>query len=210
VPRSYEPSSIRFASFTERLLACRQGKNCKPAMEETLMATYSAKLVDRAGWSEADKHGIESKAQKLFDEAFQGTPDGVSVSWGDGTTSDNLVVHFVPDIPHSYLKQKWPQARIDPRAIGHTYTGDRPLAGTEVYQTARGSRFPWKMYAITIFHEAMHNLFPYQSTDFVHKLDGGDDAAGMAAAEYSLKSELTQHNKELIRQGFSVKNPQLL
>ncbi len=81
------------------------------------MAMYTAKLVDRTGWSEADKHGIETKAQKLFDEAFQGTPDGVSVSWGDGTTSDNLVVHFVSDIPHSYLKQKWPQARIDSR--GH-------------------------------------------------------------------------------------------
>jgi hypothetical protein len=179
-------------------------------MEENRMATYSAKLVDRTGWSEADKHGIQTKAQKLFDEAFQGTPDGVSVSWGNGTTSDNLVVHFVPDIPHSYLKQKWPRARIDSNAIGHTHTGDKPLAGTEVYQIARGSRFPWQMYAITVFHEAMHNLFPYQSTDFVHKLDGGDDAAGMAAAEYSLKSEMTQHNKELIRQGFSVKNPQLL
>jgi hypothetical protein len=179
-------------------------------MEENLMATYSAKLVDRTGWSEAEKHGIETKAQKLFDEAFQGTPNGVSVSWGDGTPSDNLVVHFVPDIPHSYLKQKWPGAIINQNAIGHTYTGERPLAGTEVYQIARGSRFPWQMYAITVFHEAMHNLFPYQSTDFVHKLDGGDDAAGMAAAVYGLKSVMTQHNKELIRQGFSVKNPQLL
>lgn len=83
------------------------------------MATYTAKLVDRTGWSDADKHGIETKAQKLFDEAFQGTPDGVSVSWGNGTTSDNLVVHFVPDIPHSYLKQKWPGAIINrtPSAI---------------------------------------------------------------------------------------------
>jgi hypothetical protein len=179
-------------------------------MEENLMATYSAKLVDRTGWSEADKHGIETKAQKLFDEAFQGTPDGVSVSWGNGTPSDNLVVHFVPDIPHSYLKQKWPGAIINQNAIGHTYTGERPLAGTEVYQIARGTRFPWQMYAITVFHEAMHNLFPYQSTDFVHKLDGGDEAAGMAAAVYGLRSQMTQHNKELIRQGFSVKNPQLL
>lgn len=174
------------------------------------MATYSAKLVDRTGWSEADKHGIQTKAQKLFDQAFEGTPDGVSVSWGDGTTGDNLVVHFVPDIPHSYLKQKWPKAVINKNAIGHTHTGDRPLAGTEVYQIARGSRFPWQMYAITVFHEAMHNLFPYQGADFVHQLDGGDKAAGMTAAEYSLKSEMTQHNKELIRQGFSVKNPQLL
>jgi len=174
------------------------------------MATYTAKLVDRTGWSEADKHGIQAKAQALFDEAFQDTPNGVVVSWGGGTTGDNLVVHFVPDIPHSYLKQKWPQAQINPEAIGHTYTGDRPLAGTEVYQTAHGSRYPWKMYAITVFHEAMHNLFPFQSTDFVHKLDGGDDAAGMAAAKYNLRSEMTQHNKELIRQGFSVKNPQLL
>lgn len=83
------------------------------AMEETLMAKYTAKLVDRTSWSEADKHGIRTKAQELFDEAFQGTPDGVSVSWGGGTPSDNLVAHFVRDIPNLYLKQKWPQARID-------------------------------------------------------------------------------------------------
>jgi hypothetical protein len=65
------------------------------------------------------------------------------------------------------------------------------------------------MCAITVFHEAMHNLLPYHGADFVHKLDGGDEAAGMAAV-YSLKSQMTQHNKELIRHGFSVKNPQLL
>jgi hypothetical protein len=43
-------------------------------MEETLMATYTAKLVDRTGWSEADKHGIQTKAQALFDEAFKARP----------------------------------------------------------------------------------------------------------------------------------------
>jgi hypothetical protein len=60
--------------------------------------------------------------------------------------------------------------------------GDRPFAGTEIYQTIDGQRYwPWKMYAGLAFHEALHNLFPYQTTDFVHLLDGGGDKGGLAA-----------------------------
>jgi hypothetical protein len=44
----------------------------------------------------------------------------------------------------------------------------------------------------------------------VHELDGGGEAAGLAAAHYSLRTQMTDHNKQLIRQGFSVKNPQYL
>jgi hypothetical protein len=173
------------------------------------LAKYRVKLVDRTGWSDADKHGIQVATQKLFDEAFDGTSDSVDVSWGDGKDIDNLVAHFVPDIPHSYLRKKWPKATINPNAIGHTHShGD--LSGTEVYQTARGGLHHLKMYAMTVFHEAMHNLYPHQSTDFVHKLDGGGEAAGMAAAVYGLRSKMTDHNKELIQKGFSVKNPQYL
>jgi hypothetical protein len=174
------------------------------------MAKYIVKLVDHANWNDGNKHGIEVAVQEKFDEAFEGTSDGVDVSWGTGADTDNYVVHFVPDRDHSYLKQKCPRAVINEEAGGHTYTGDRPLSGTEVYRTIHGSQYPYKGYALTVFHEALHNLFPFQTTAFVHELDGGGEAAGLAAAHYSLRSRMTDHNKELIRQGFSVKNPQYL
>ena len=61
-----------------------------------------------------------------------------------------------------------------------------------------------------MFHEALHNLYPYQTTDFIHKLDGGGEAAGLAAAEYSFRTKMTEHNKELMRRGFATKNPQYI
>ena len=167
-------------------------------------------MVDHAHWDEGPRHGIEVAVKAKFAEAFDGTPDDISVSWGTGTDQDNYVVHFVPDRDHSYLKQKWPKAVINEEAGGHTYTGERPLAGSEVYRTIHGSQYPYKGYAMTVVHESLHNLFPFQTTAFVHELDGGGEAAGIAAAHYNLRTEMTQHNKELIRQGFSVKNPQLL
>jgi hypothetical protein len=172
------------------------------------MAKYIVKLVDHADWDDAHRHGIEVAVQARFDEAFEGTSDSVDVSWGAGADTDNYVCHFVPDREHSILKQKWPRSATNPEAGGHTYTGERPLAGTEVYRTRHGSQFPYKSYATTVVHEAMHNLFPFQTTAFVHEMDGGGEAAGIAAAEYSLKTPMTEHNKQVIQQGFSVKNPQ--
>lgn len=175
------------------------------------MAIYTAKLVDRTGWSAADQHGIEVQVQKKFDEAFAGTQDSVTVSWGGGTPQDNLVIHFVPDIAHSYLKQLFPNAVINPDDGGYTNTSQRPKSGTEIYQTVRGIRnWPWETRAMIVFHESLHNLFPFQSSNFVHMLDGGGAAAGYAAAKPRLSYGMTQHNKELMRQGFSVKNPQVL
>jgi hypothetical protein len=174
------------------------------------MARYIVKLVERTNFTTADEHAIQVAVQKRFDEAFAGTTDSVDVSWGAGDPNDNLVAHFVADREHSYIKQKWPDANIALEAGGHTYTGARPLSATEVYRRRDGGDFHYGSYAATVFHEALHNLFPYQTTNFVHLLDGGGDAAGLAAATYSRHTQMTDHNKELIRQGFSVKNPQYL
>jgi hypothetical protein len=179
-------------------------------VEETSMARYSVKLVDRAGLSTSDEHAIQTATQKRFDEAFDGTSDGVDVSWGSGAQSDNLVVHFVADRDHSYIKQKWADANIALEAGGHTYTGARPMSASEVYRKRDGGDFHFGSYAATVVHEAMHNLYPFQSADFVHKQDGGGAAAGLAAAIYSRHTHLTEHNKELLRKGFAVKNPQYL
>jgi hypothetical protein len=110
-------------------------------MRETFMAKYIVKLVDRADLSDVQRHSIQVAVQKKFDEAFEGTSDGVDVSWGTGTPNDNYVVHFVPDRDSSYLKKKWPRAVINEEAGGHTYTGNKPLAGTEVYRRRHGAQF---------------------------------------------------------------------
>jgi len=174
------------------------------------MSKYIVKLVDRADFSTADEHSIEVATQKRFDEVFNGTSDTADVSWGSGDANDNLVVHFVPDRDHSYIKQKWPQANIALEAGGHTYTGARPMSATEVYRKRDGGDFHFGSYAATVVHEAMHNLYPYKGSDFVHQQDGGGAAAGLAAATYSRHTALTQHNKELLRTGFATKNPQYL
>jgi len=174
------------------------------------MARYIAKLVDHAvGLTAAQSHFVEVAAGKLFDQAFEGTSDGVDVSWGTGNSNDNLVVHFVMDREHSFLKVKWPQANIDVAAGGHTYVqAAGPISGTEIYRQRGGANLPHHSYPISIFHEALHNLFPGWSIDQMHMLDGGGDAAGMAAAHYNVNTPMTEHNKQLMRQGFSVKNAQ--
>lgn len=174
------------------------------------MSRYSVKLVDRADFSSSAEQAITAETQKRFDEVFAGTSDSVTVSWGSGADSDNLVVHFVPDRAHSYIKQKWADAIIKINAGGHTYTGARPMSASEVYRKRDGVSFHYGSYAATVVHEAMHNLYPFQNADFAHKMDGGGDAAGLAAAEYSRNTPLTEHNKEVLRRGFSVKNPQYL
>ena len=173
------------------------------------MATYIVKLVDHADYTEQQKNSVSIKVQEIFDKAFVGDPNDVNVVWGSGNQSDNYVVHFVPDVDNSYLKQTWPDANIDPDAGGHTHTHGS-LAGTEIYRKRKGRQFHPKGLAVTAFHESMHNLYPYQTVDFVHRLDGGGKAAGLAAAHYGDDTPMTKRNKELVRAGLAVKNPQLL
>jgi hypothetical protein len=80
------------------------------------MATYTVKIVDHTKSDELQKYkeGIKRIAQERFDEAFKDTSDTVTVSWGDGTEKDDLVMHFVQDVAHSFIRTKWPKARIDP------------------------------------------------------------------------------------------------
>lgn len=175
------------------------------------MAVYTAKLVDHTDTKALQifKSGVERTTKEYFDKAFEGTTDSVSVSWGDGTKSDNLVVHFVLDLAHSYIRQKWPKARIDPAAGGHTHS-EGSLSCTEIYENIDGRRQHVRQLGVLVFHEALHNLLPSWGIDEMHNLDGGGEKAGLAAAVVGPDSKMTDHNKQLIRQGFSSKNPQVL
>jgi hypothetical protein len=140
--------------------------------------------------------------KRAFELAFVDTSDSISVSWGSGSNSDNLVIHFVEDIAHSYLRQTWPQMRVDPRAGGHTHTHGS-LAGTELYRTTPSGKVTPRRYGALAFHEALHNLFPFRGDQ--HTAFGG----GVAAANIP-DMDPNEVNKAFLRRGFSVRNPQLL
>jgi hypothetical protein len=167
------------------------------------MATYSVKLVDHRNSTSAETSAIGASIQRVMGLAFVGTSDSISVSWGAGSKSDNLVLHFVEDIAHSYLVVKWPNMKKpDPNAGGHTHTHGS-LAGTELYRTRPAGPIHFHRYGALAFHEALHNLFPFR--DDQHTAFGG----GIASATIP-DAAPNDVNKAFLRQGFSVGNPQLL
>jgi hypothetical protein len=115
------------------------------------MATFSVKLVDHRGSTHAETTAIGATVVRVMGLAFVGTRDGVNVSWGSGTASDNIVLHFVEDIAHSYLRQTWPQMRVDQNAGRHTHTHGS-LAGTELYRTTPSGPIHLRRYGALAFH----------------------------------------------------------
>jgi hypothetical protein len=166
------------------------------------MTTFAVKLVDHRGSTMSETSAIQSSVARAFGLAFVGTGDQVSVSWGSGSDSDSLVIHFVEDIAHSYLRTVFPAMRVDPNAGGHTHThGSR--AGTELYRTRPSGPQTLRRYGVLAFHEALHNLFPMR--DDVHTAMGG----GIASAHIP-DQDPNEENKAWLRRGFSAKNPQVL
>jgi hypothetical protein len=166
------------------------------------MATFSVKLVDHRNSTGAETATIRLSIARVMGLAFVGTSDSISVSWGVGSVTDNLVLHFVEDIAHSYLRRTWPKMTVDPNAGGHTHThGAR--AGTELYRTRPTGPISLHRYGALAFHEALHNLFPFRGDQ--HTAFGG----GIASANIP-DMDPNDANKAFLRQGFSVRNPQLL
>jgi hypothetical protein len=201
--------------------------------EGVSMTTYSAKLVNRDGLSSDEQHKIQVSVQAKFDEAFNGTRDGVNVQWGTGERTDNLVIHFVRDRDgaNSYLRSQFPRMREPPPYVGgHTHSHGA-LSGSELYRfalfrpvrqadgsyTGHVRRIPLSDYGALAFHEALHNLLPFWPNDTnadgtpnpgsLHNASGG---GGFAAAHVGPNTRMTDTNKILIRRGFSVRNPQVL
>jgi hypothetical protein len=172
------------------------------------MATYSVRLVDHTGTAENERTGIQKEIQGLFDQMFSGTSDKVTVAWGKGAPSDNLILHFVQDVASSYLQQKMPGKELKPYIAGHTRTRAK-VSCTEFYKFAviSGKRRQLTNVdcAKIAVHESFHNLLPAMSDSEVHGAAGG---GGLAASPPQLPP--TAKNKELIRKGFSVKTAQQL
>jgi hypothetical protein len=169
---------------------------------EEIVTTYSVKLVDHRNSIAAETVAVRDTIQRVLGLAFVGTSDSITVVWGAGDVSDSLVFHFVEDIAHSYLRLTWPRMTVDRDAGGHTHTHGA-LAGSELYRTRPSGPLTLRRYGALAFHEALHNLFPFRTDQ--HTGFGG----GIASAHIP-DMDPNEINKTFLRQGFSVRNPQLL
>jgi hypothetical protein len=167
------------------------------------MTTFSVKIVDHRNSTPHETAGIQKSVERVLGLAFVNTSDNITVSWGTGDAKDRLVIHFVEDIAHSYLRTAFPTMRPpDPNAGGHTHS-HHAQSGTELYRTTPSGPLHLRRYGALAFHEALHNLFPRR--DDVHTAMGG----GIANAHIP-DQDPNDENKAWLRRGFSVPNPQLL
>jgi hypothetical protein len=51
---------------------------------------------------------------------------------------------------------------------------------------------------------------PFWGEEELHNLDGGGEAAGLSAKKIGPHTKMTDRNKEMMRRGLPVKNPQQL
>lgn len=171
------------------------------------MASFAIKLVDHTGSSDKFGQFMANHLQDLFIQVFGGTTDQATVGWGAGTALDSVVLHFVTDVPGSYLARKLPGKPIRPDAGGHTRS-PAGVTGSEFYKFVvfQGERIAFHhkdIYAKFAFHEALHNQWPGRQ-------DMHEDFGGFGLASASPESQaLNERNKELMRKGLAIKNVQL-
>jgi len=166
------------------------------------MAKYSIKLVDHVG-SEADlKSEFRTVLQGFFTKTFDGSSDSATVTWGTGDKEDTIIVHFVEDIASSYITQKMTNARINPRAGGHTKLQKHKVC-SEVYYTVatkdgttRTLKGPES--ARLAYHECLHNVFPNWTEDDL-KGHGG-------LAETPVGADIAKFDIETMRRGIAIKS----
>jgi len=132
--------------------------------KDITMPELSVTLVDRTGVSSTShdnfKAGIMHELENILADLLYSTsePTVISARWvsqSPAAGDQDLVIHWVPDRDHSYLRQRWTNIPIDPRAGGHTHK-DGNVTGSEFYRFPR-LKTP-QAYAKLAAHEAMHNI----------------------------------------------------
>jgi hypothetical protein len=167
------------------------------------MATYNVKLVDHTGSANDVTSGIQGELKGFFDRVFAKTSDSATVAWGNGATSDTIVLHFVQNIADSYIRKTVKKdAKISDYAGGHTTWHGKKIC-SEVYKDVVGSDDkPRPMsnrdYARLAFHECLHNVFPAWTENDL-KGHGG-------LAETPVGSDLSQWDIDTMRRGIAIKN----
>lgn len=169
---------------------------------------YTVKLVDHTNTEIGWRLRLVYEIQKLFDQCTEGSSKHAVVSWDNAVNTDNLVIHFVKDVEHSYIQQKMPGAPLKEFIGGHT-RHKSGVSGSEIYKFVgpRDNRHQLTHieYAKLALHESLHNLHPGWTQDDLHGHRGG---GGLAASPPQLPP--TNVNKEMIQRGLSIRNPQLL
>jgi hypothetical protein len=169
------------------------------------MANYSIKLCDHSGATSTVTQSIQSELQGFFTRVFAGTSDNATVAWGTGSASDDIVLHFVEDVAHSYIVQAFQKKRppnINPLAGGHTSLRDHKIC-SEFYKTVTGKNgkvrpMSGRDYAKLAFHESLHNVFPgWTEQDLMGH--GG-------LADTPVGSDLNQWDIDTMRKGISIKS----
>lgn len=162
------------------------------------MATYSIKLRDHTGSANSLTQGIQSELQAFFSRVLAGTADNATVSWGTGSTSDTMVLHFVEDVANSYIVQTMKRPpTLRPNIGGHTTMRGKEIC-SEFYRTLPGRRKApsGRDYAKLAFHECLHNTFPaWTEQDFMGK--GG-------LADTPVGADLVQRDIDLMRRGIAI------
>ncbi len=149
------------------------------------MPEITVTLVDRTGAASRDhenfKAGIMRELEDILGDLIYSTSESTAVNarWTGQSPpagDQDLVIHWVPDRDHSYLRKKWPGVMIKQNASGHTYVGPGNLTGTEFYRRPR-LKTPLA-YALIAAHEAMHNITGFNNLQLHGQMGVAGDAEG--------------------------------
>src|SRR5437879_4397506 len=166
------------------------------------MANYSIKLCDHTGSPNTVTQGIESALQQFFTRTFSGTSDKATVGWGKGSASDDIVLHFVADVAHSYIVQVMARPpKISPLVSGHTSSRNHRIC-SEFYKTVTihgtSQTLSGLRYAKLAYHESLHNVFPAWTEQ---------DLMGHGGlADTPVGPDLNQWDIDTMRRGISTKS----
>jgi hypothetical protein len=148
------------------------------------MPGITVTLVDRTGGAslshENFKVGIMHELEDILgDFIFSASEaDVVNARWvsqSPASGEQDLVIHWVPDRDHSYLRSKWPSTRIAQNAGGHTHTHGS-MTGSEFYR--RPTLKTPSAYAIIAAHEAIHNITGLSNLQLHGQMGVAGDANG--------------------------------
>ena len=170
------------------------------------MAAYLIKIVNHTSLPRGQLQAICAALQAFYSQVFQGTSDRATVQVGTGAASDNIVIHFMEDVDHSYIQQVMPGGKALRKTIaGHTRQ-HRGVVCSEIYWRLliRGTvqELQPVRYAQSAFHESMHNVDPDATEEKINTTGGlGSNPVG---------SDLTDDNKTWIRSKISTRRKQQL
>jgi len=174
------------------------------------MSEITVTLVDRTGSSskshETFKSGITSELESILGDLIGSKSDVtvVNVRWvsqSPAPADQDLVIHWVTDRDTSYLKSKWSDTKIDPKASGHTNSKGN-TTGCEFYRHPKLKTAA--AYALIAAHELMHNITRTNNA----QLHGQGGLAGDAGGTPHLP--ITDNDKKLVKAGMQKGLPDQL